>query len=201
MYKLDYNPVSKRWQDRMDGLPEEIKRQIDTPIGKENLKVLRRIRKIDVKEGDIFVCSMNGNVFYYGKVLKSNIQHKNPSDWVNGGNVVFIFRCKTSKKDLSDFSPDYKKLLIEPCIVLTRYWNKGFFETIGNIPLTDEEKKLDYGFFKSFILGNGGYFIKESGEEIDHMPDIYSIFGIMVDSGIYKLIKNETILDPTLLTI
>ena len=201
MYKIDYNPISKRWHKQIDSLPEKIKKQIDAPVGKDNLKVLRRVKRTEVKEGDIFVCSINGHIFYYGKVLKANIQHKDSNNWVNGSHIIFIFKCKTPQKDLSFFSPNYNELIVGPEIVSDGYWKLGYFETIGNISLTDEEKTLDYGFFKSNIIGSGGCFVKENGEQINHFPRYFSGFGITTYVGIYIAIRRETILNPSLLTI
>ncbi|MFU2163810.1 Imm26 family immunity protein [Streptococcus pluranimalium] len=44
--------------------------------------------------------------------------------------------------------PDYDNLLIPPVIVSDDYWKKGYFYTISNIPLTEEEKSIDFGFLK-----------------------------------------------------
>ena len=186
----------------MDNLPEELKEQIDAPIGKENLKVLRRVKKPEIKDGDIFVCSINGEVFYYGKVLQANIVFKKNVEWRDeNSHLIFIFRTKTAKKDLSNFFPNYNQLLVGPKIITDGYWRLGYFETIGNIPLTAEEKSLDYGFFNSDVIGPGGVFVKADGEEINNFPKYFSIYGTAVYAGIYMSIRTETILDPTLLTI
>ena len=153
MYKLDYNPVSKRWQDRMDGLPEEIKRQIDTPIGKENLKVLRRIRKIDVKEGDIFVCSMNGNVFYYGKtdndtfsLISTNYKLDKPNLELPTLRVLQIDRIQpgNTTKSLRTLSSLRRDLTNETTRILLDDWGVEFSESDKKLFTTDYVKNLSW---------------------------------------------------------
>ncbi|MGQ7320250.1 Imm26 family immunity protein [Streptococcus suis] len=58
--------------------------------------------------------------------------------------------------------PDYDNLLIPPVIVSDDYWKKRYFYTISNIPLTEEEKSIDFGFYKIHFRTN--FFCKENGE-------------------------------------
>ena len=81
------------------------------------------------------------------------------------------------------------------------YWRLGYFETIGNVPLTEDEKSVDYGLYNSEILGKGGCFQKANGEKMDHFPKYYSTSGFTVYAGIYMVIKDETLLDPSLLSL
>ena len=202
MFEIDYNPVYKRYMERIKDVPENIKAKLDQPIGKENLKVLKRVRKFEVKDGDVFVCSMNGEVFYYGRVLEANIKFIEHTGFEDQDcHLIFIFRNKTGKKDLEDFKPDYDNLLVDPSIVTSGYWRLGYFETIGNVPLTEDEKSLDYGLYNSKILGKGGCFQKANGEKMDHFPKYYSTYGFTVYAGIYMVIKDETLLDPSLLSL
>ncbi|MBQ7164787.1 MAG: hypothetical protein IJR61_05610, partial [Clostridia bacterium] len=71
MFKIDYNPVLKRWEERKKALPEETRKELEdfsnrSVIKGENLTVLKRVRKFELKDGDIFLCSLNGKVYYYG---------------------------------------------------------------------------------------------------------------------------------------
>ena len=197
MFKLDYNPVSKYWHERISHLTKEQQELREAPLGrKENLIKLKKSKET-VKEGDVFVLSMKGGLYFYGKVLQAKIEHVQKNSSYNEGIVIFIFKCKTNKKTLENFKPDYNKLLIGPDIVTSGYWAQGYFETIGNIPLTDEEKKLDYGFFR--IEGKGGIILKANGEDMDHMPKYLQSYGISVYAGIYMSLRTEAIIDPTLL--
>lgn len=198
MLKLDYNIVKKKWDERLKDLTDEQIKMIDAPIGKENLLILKKSRK-EIKDGDVFVLSPKEGLYFYGKVIMANIKHPN-DDWMNGCHVIFLFKCKSKTKDLKNFKPDYHNLLLlGPEIVEGGYWRRGYFENIGNIPLTEEEKNLDYGFFQMEILNRWGVFKKADGTLLDHYPTFYSPYGINVYAGIYMSIITESIIDPSLL--
>jgi len=93
--------------------------------------------------------------------------------------------------------PDYSNLLIPPAIVGDEYWKKGYFHTIANIPLTEEEKKLDFGFYSIHFKGN--FFCKETGELLDKEPKLLGMHGITTISGIGLEIEEELIINPSLL--
>ena len=78
-----------------------------------------------------------------------------------------------------------------------RYWKKGYFHTIANIPLTEEEKNLDFGFYKLHCKGN--FFCKETGELLDKEPKILGMHGITTIIGIGLEIERELIINPSLL--
>lgn len=198
MLKLDYNPLKKEWDERMKSLTDEQREKIDAPIGKENLLVLKKSRK-EIKDGDVFVLSPKEGLYFYGKVIMASIKHQNDG-WMNGCHVIFLFKCKSKTKDLKNFKPDYHNLLLSgPEIVEGGYWRRGYFENIGNIPLTEEEKNLDYGFFGMEVLSRWGTFKNADGTFLDHHPTFCSAYGILVYAGIYMLIRTESIIDPSLL--
>ena len=68
-------------------------------------------------------------------------------------------------------------------------------EIEDNIPLTEEEKNLDYGFYDAF----NDCFISETGAKIEHQPKIFCSKGIATLSGISYYIERELIIDRTLL--
>lgn len=198
MYRLDYNPITKRWNERMSDKTKEIIDLINAPIGKENFKKLKA-SKCPVMDGDIFVCTINDEVYYYGKVIEANLKHAS-DEWIDGCHVVCIFREKTVTKDLKEYYGNYNNLLVEPSIVTIDYWRKGWFETIGNIPLTQKDKNLDYGFWDADFIGKGGAFKKADGKVLNHKPKYFNSYGVTSLQGIYMDLRMETILDPSLLT-
>lgn len=200
MFILDYNPVKKRWDEELSCLSNEQVRLIELgPNVGENLKILKRTRR-EKKDGDIFVCTLNGIIYYYGKILQANIC--NPSNnWINGCILVCIFLEKTIEKNLKNFKGDYSNLLISPLIVTSQYWSNGWFETIGNIPLTEEDKELDYGFWDKEIIGSCGSFYKANGEVLDHMPKYFDSYGVTSLNGVYMELRKEAIINPSLLTL
>lgn len=205
MFEIDYNPIAKRYEERFNGLPQEKKDLINKPLKRnENFIKLKR-NKTPIQVGDVFVCSMVEGLYFYGKVLYTNAENEYAKDGKNVGillhpHVVFLFRQRTKEKSLRDFKADYDNLLIKPAFVTTNYWSTlGYFENVGNIPLTKEERALDYGFFHSKPIGQGGTFVKPNGEPIDHIPKIFGIYGIKTYAGMYSCVRDETIIDPTLL--
>lgn len=93
------------------------------------------------------------------------------------------------------YIPNYDDLLIGPEIVDSSYWSRGFFFTITNLPIDQNEKQLDYGFYS---VGKGKYF-KEDGIEIDHKPLLLGTYGIATITGIAFNVEKELIIDSVLL--
>jgi hypothetical protein len=86
------------------------------------------------------------------------------------------------------------------------YWTQGLFYTISNIPVTEEEQNLDYGFWRTRTYINndndmiwGGYYVNEEGERLDYVPKIKSLYGITTMTGVASDIKKELIINPNLL--
>ena len=204
MLKIDYNPLRKQWNERMEKLPDDVREAVQAfcnqgPAKGENFKVIKRTRR-QPNDGDIFVCTINGTVYYYGKILKACIV--NPSDeWINGCILACLFRDKTTVKNLDNYKGSYDNLLLTPFIVTKQYWTGGWFETIGNVPLDERDFSLDYGFYEAYGFGPMGGFYKETGEGMDHIPKYMSSLGIETLIGVYRGVKREVIIDPSLLTM
>ena len=103
------------------------------------LKTIKRKRS-EINKGDVFVLSPREGIYFYGKVLDAKIKHPIRREYSSDLYVVFIFKCKTKNISIDDFKPNYNELLIGPVIVDKGYWTLGLFYTVGNIPLTKEEK-------------------------------------------------------------
>ena len=188
----------------MEKLPDDVREAVQAfceqgPARGENFKVIKRTRR-QPNDGDIFVCTINGTVYYYGKILKASIV--NPSDnWTNGCILACLFRDKTTVKNLDNFKGSYDNLLLAPFIVTKQYWTGGWFETIGNVPLDERDFNLDYGFYGEDTFGPMGGFYKETGEGMDHIPVYMNHRGIKTLIGVYWDVKEEVIIDPSLLTM
>ncbi len=199
-FEIDYNPMLRRREERKKALtPEQIELLDKFPEVGENLYVLKRTRR-EKHDGDIFVCSINGKVFYYGKILNACVENKSDS-WINGSILACIFREKTTEKNLKNYKGDYDNLLMAPFIVPSQYWSRGYFETIGNESLTKKDKNLDYGFYFRPSIHKNGAFYNEKNEILDHFPKYYSHRGINTYVGVYNYLRQEAIFDPTLLTM
>lgn len=179
---------------------QEVKEKLDSFRNSDyQLRIIEKT-KPKINTGDIFLLSPRENIYFYGKVLKTNIKTINNDTFVEGKHTVFIHKCKTHKKSMDDYNPNYDDLLINPSIVDISYWKSGFFYTIGNLPLTEIEKTLDYGFYKLGIPGiRDSWFCTEEGEKIDRQPKIKGIYGVATITGIAAEIEKEIIMNPLLI--
>ncbi|MCK4260913.1 MAG: immunity 26/phosphotriesterase HocA family protein [Halanaerobiales bacterium] len=198
--KKKENPIADEWKKLYAEQPDEIKEKLDAldkmKPKEYQLRVIKKAKPI-LKDGDIFILSPRENVYFYGKVLKANINHINNDTFVQGKNLVFIFKNKTKKPTIDDFKPDYSQLLIRPAIVDISYWNKGLFCNVGNIPLSEYENELDYGFLKISIKSN--IYCKKDGTVLEKKPEMLGIFGVSTINGIASKIEKQLIINPDLL--
>jgi len=198
--KKKENPIADEWKKIYSEQPYDIKEKLDA-LDKMKLKdyQLRVIKKtkLEIKDGDVFVLSPREEVYFYGKVLKANINHTSNDTFVQGKHLVFIFKNKSESPSIGEFNPDYSKLLIRPTIVDIGYWNKGLFFNVGNTPVTECENEMDYGFLKIGIKSNT--YCKEDGTILSKRPAILGIYGIVTISGVASKIEKQLIISPDLL--
>ena len=198
----DYDtPLAKKYKERYNQQTTEIKEKLDTfRNGDYQLKVIKKTSKPKIEMGDVFLLSPREGLYFYGRVLKTKIKTINNDTFTEGKQTIFIFKHKTKTITMDNFAPDYDNLLIAPSIVDMSYWKKGYFYTIGNIPLTEEEYNLNYGFYKLGIPGiRDGWFCTEEGEELENEPKIMGMYGIATVTGIAAKVETELIIDQSLL--
>ena len=198
MYLTDGNPVLENYRKIKSGLTLEQKTAIDALYEEKapGFIVLKRTRR-EKRVGDVFVCSVQEGVYYYGKILNNCIE-ADGSGFYDGNILVVLYRGCTKRKTMDDFVGDINNIMFAPKIVFPQSWSNGYFETIGNVPLTDEEKTFDYGFWKEKGISGKGYFVKENGSIMEHMPKCFSIYSITTYFGFSRLIKEAIIIDPSL---
>ncbi len=198
-FELDYNPVSKWYIDRENVLPAQIREKLDLmdyiPTKTYQLQVVKKSR-VKPQVGDVFVVEPVAGKYFYGRVLATDIDYFTDNEPFS---VVIIFNIRTESLNLDNFIPDYNRILHNPCFIHDMYWQRGFFYTVGNIPLNDEEKNLDYGFFKWFTLKPGGYFVDCYGNELSQQPTIVSSSGAETIYGVAMGLWQEFIINPSLL--
>jgi hypothetical protein len=197
---INDNPISLDYKKRYNMQSQEVKEKLDNFRSSDyQLRIIEKTKpKINI--GDVFLLSPRENVYFYGKVLKTNIKTINNDTFVEGKHTVFIHKCRTNKKSMDDYNPNYDDLLINPSIVDISYWKSGFFYTIGNLPLTKIEQTLDYGFYKLGIPGiRDGWFCTEEGKKIDCQPKIKGIYGVATITGIAAEIEKRIIMNPFLI--
>lgn len=196
---MNDNILSREWERKYEEQDERGKEQIDMLRKSKpkdyQLKVIKR-KRIKPESGDVFLLSPREDIYFYGKVLKANIDHiKGSNSFMHGGNVVFIFKCKNNKISMDGYKPNYDDLLIRPAVVPDTYWSQGYFYTIDNIALDEFEKQLDYGFYK---MDMDEYFTA-TGELLEKQPKYFGGHGITTITGIAYKISFELIINPSLL--
>src|SRR5690606_22860027 len=110
------------------------------------LIAMKKSRKPPV-EGDVFVIQPKENNFYFGKVIKTKIESTNQA--FTGMNLIYLYNCLSHAKEIPA-NLDEHELLFAPTVVNFQGWLKGYFETVGNQPVTDKESCVDYGFFDDY---------------------------------------------------
>lgn len=196
---MSTNLIASRMKKRYDNLEPVIQKELDTFFKEKSSNYrLKVIKKSNLKPvtGDIFVLSPRDGIYFYGKVMVANIVRKVPDTFVEGKNVVFIFKGITQETNIDKYVPNYDDLLIPPAIVSDDYWKKGYFYTIANLPLTEEEKSIDFGFYKIHFKGN--FFCKETGEVLSKEPKFLGMHGLTTITGIGTEIERELIINPSL---
>ena len=194
MYRLDYNIISKDIEQRLASISEEKYKEYDAEmLTNHNLISFGRRTRLVPETGDVFVLSIVEGKYFYGKVLKAF------KLWGTDAQVVAIFANTSETPSIENYKPDYDNLLFAPIIVYHNYWKRGLFKNITNIPLTLEEEKLDYGFFRMDALERYGYFVNAEGEELDYKPKLYDEYGMTTIYGVYSCIKLELLFRPELI--
>lgn len=191
-------------------IAEEAAEELDRYMGCEKVhfyesEFFEKSRKRS-KEGDVFVIRLEEcGLYFYGKVIKKKVHNK----YVLYNNTDLIFLYKTPTKEIvvpdeMDCNDVFKPILMSP----NSGWLLGLFKTICNLPVTENDLSVDYGFKdtlsgtriqpseikeyeKSCIVfeytneGNGEHiihaspFVDEHGDIIDHIPNI------IIDNGRY----------------
>ena len=144
--------------------------------------------KKNPNEGDVFIVQPKKGIYFYGKVIKTNIQSINP--FFNKMNLIYLYKESSQEVKMLDYM-NSNQLLIPPVVVNNQGWLKGYFMTIGNIAVTDEEYSVDFGFWSTV---RNKYF-DLSGNELKKEPKYHSIFGLgsygVVGRDIQKVLQEN----------
>jgi len=123
-----------------------------------------------LKEGDVFLIQPVRDVFYCGKVICLHVESRD--SFVNGMNLIYIYdRHSDGRTVPADL--DAAPLLIAPAVINRLPWSRGYFETIGNVPVTERERSLSFGF-----RDWRGAFVDLKGEPLAQEPLYWSSYGL-----------------------
>lgn len=204
MLELSYDPCIKVRKEWKKSLPAETRQKIDDLY--ENyqsvprlIKLKRNRKPVDIHIGDVFLVSNIEGKYFYGKILQNVDTQKHPFSWSKEAYVAFIFANVTTEKTLDNYAPNYDKLTCGPKIFDASYWKLGYFEIIGNIPLTKAERRLDIGFFQDANSGEGGYFIDARAKNLSHHPKYFNRPAFITYFGVESDLIEATIVYPELL--
>ena len=134
------------------------------------------------EEGDIFVLQPSKGIFYFGKVIETGV--KSIDSFVNGMTLIYVYQYWSYEKIIPQ-ELDKKKFLIAPAVVNHQPWRKGYFETIGNIMVTQNEKNVEFAFWN--VLKDK--YVDISGKEIENKPLICGIYGLASYGAIGKEVQ------------
>ena len=130
----------------------------------DELFPMKKSRKRPIA-GDVFVIQPKEGDYYFGKVIQTNIQGKNRN--FQGMNLIYMYNCYSQAKEIPA-NLDEHEFLFAPTVMNFQGWLQGYFETIGNQPVTVREANVDYGFFDDFETQDKFYNLE--GERIQHKP-------------------------------
>jgi len=96
--------------------------------------------------------------------------------------LIYIYNYKSTKKEEPVKLGSYE-LLIPPIVVNNQPWIKGYFETLCNQLVSDNEKDVDYGFWDVMER----IYVNLLGQPIKREPKYWSYFGL----GSYGVVAKE----------
>lgn len=138
--------------------------------------------------GDVFALQPQKDVFYFGKVIQTGL--KSEDSLINGMTLIYIYECCGNDK-FATHNLAEKELLIAPIIVNNQPWEKGYFETVDNVPVSERERKLDFGFWDLLTEE----YLDIQGMKIGRKPKYCSIYGLgsygVVGKEVQKAIKSK----------
>lgn len=150
-----------------------------TSIAFDHLIPMCRSRK-KPKAGDVFIVQPEKGIFYFGKVIQTDIVSSD--SFINGMSLIYIYNRRSSQKNMT-LGIETEELLIPPIVVNNQPWVKGYFETIGFEPVTVSEEQIDYGFWH--VLKKE--YVDLNGLSLSRVPKYSSIFGL----GSYGIVGKE----------
>ncbi len=125
-------------------------------IKRYHMEFLEKSRKI-IRNGDVFVVKIKDHdLYFYGKVIDVNAQYCQSVEPI----LIFLYKTPTTEIIIPE---DMDENDIMTMLFNNRYgWRSGYFKTICNIPVKNEEKNADYGFVS---INHGGWINEEQIEK------------------------------------
>lgn len=137
------------------------------------------------KAGDVFSLRIKDDLYYYGKVIKTEIESTNV--FLRGWNLVHIYDHSTSKLiEPSEINLINQSLILPPVVTNNKGWIDGYFFTVGSIHVIQKDLSIDYGFWDDIKK----IYRLEGGETINRVPKLITDYALVSYGGIGRaLIK------------
>lgn len=132
------------------------------------------------QEGDVFVLQPISGRFYFGKVIETDVKSKD--SFINGMMLIYIYQCYSFDQVIPQ-DIESNELLIAPMVVNYQPWRKGYFETIGNVGVSQKERNMEFAFWH--VLKKK--YVDINGQVIENKPKYCGIFGL----GSYGAVGKE----------
>ena len=119
-----------------------------------NMRVLRKSRK-PPKAGEIFAFQVRDSEFMFGRVIKVDARIVSMRDVI----MIYIYNARSpAKEDIPVL--DRRELLIPPQFTNRLPWSFGYFETVAQGALTDDDvlRKHCFAVPALFLGGKETYF-------------------------------------------
>jgi len=133
------------------------------------MKVLKKSRK-RIKLGDIFRFQILENKFYWGRVVSLNASVGGFEDCI----LLYIYNVETNKSDEIPETLTVNNLLLGPIATNRLGWSRGYFETIDNRELKQDDLLPVHCFFDILYKK----YFDVSGNTIDKPIEPYGDYGL-----------------------
>lgn len=138
-----------------------------------------------LREGDVFLLQPLPGTFYCGKIVRLKVASRD--SFVNGMSLIYIYDRRVPGRGVpADL--DAAPLLIPPVVINRLPWSRGYFETVGNLPVTERERRLSFGFRdaarKRFVDAGGRPLAKEPLYWTDYGLAGYAVVGMLVQRAL-----------------
>ena len=101
----------------------------------------------NIKVGDVFVVQTHPDIYFYGKVLSKELGIYDEVNKISPDYVLLFYKQYCDSIIMPEKDLLLSNLMLRPQLQIKHIFSSGFAKVIGNIPLTEEEKNIDLGFF------------------------------------------------------
>ena len=126
-----------------------------------NILILQRSRKMP-HSGDVFAVGLPDATFLFGRVVSTDARWTT-ADGADPAILIYLYRERSATKaapDRSVMRPD--RLLFSPIMTNRLPWTRGYFETLANVPLEQDDVLRRH----CFLSASRGRYFDDHGNEL-----------------------------------